>query len=310
MKQKNGILFLSLILISFLSKKSVGQTEVKDTIHVSRHTITNLVFHDPILRADFGSEMIVSNGKKPKVTTANGTDILSIKARKKFNSPTNISVVTAANKYYNIHCFYNDNPKNSFYHFGRNIIEVNGEELINLHPDSIDEEVPIAKTRDSVVTQEITKYYRDTIRYKGVAKKLYSDKIKHFKNFFTKTENSALHFLGIYGVKDKLHIKLSIGNGASLPFRIGQWEFSIRNKGGFDIQEPSNEVVTPIYEHNSLHQSVLPKHSLVKIFVFEQFTIDKYSSVYVQLKEKEFQRTLVLEIPNKYINRATSLKLP
>jgi len=272
--------------------------------------MSHLVFHDPILMADYGSSVIATDGKTPKVTAVNGSDIVSVKARKKFKVPTNISIVTATNQYYNIHCIYADTPKESFYHFGKDRIEIDTTQTEEIHPDAMDEEVTTAKRKDSLVTTEITKYYTETIRYKGVAKKLYSTKLKELKNYLVKSEKTALHLLGVYAKKDKLYIKLFIGNEGVLPFRINNWEFSIRKKGGFDTQLPANERLAPVYEHNNKHESVLPKNTLTKVFVFEQFIVDKYSSVYIELIEKELQRTLVLEIPGKYINRVESFKLP
>lgn len=310
MNKRPDIQLIMTLVIGFLSFVGSAQVEIKDTIYISKHTMSHLVFHDPIVMADYGSTVIATEGKTPKVTAVNGADIVSVKARKKFKVPTNISVITATNQYYNIHCLYTETPEESFYYFGKNGVENEIEQPVEMHPDAMDEEVTTAKKKDSVVTTEITKYYTDTIRYKGVAKKLYGGKLKQLINVFTKSEKTALHFLGVYGKKDKLYIKLFIGNEGALPFRISDWEFSIRKKGGFDPQQPSNEIVVPVYEHNNSHQFVLPKNTLTKVFVFEQFIVDKYSSVYIQLLEKELQRTLILEIPGKYINRVAALKLP
>ena len=310
MNRRLDIQLIAIFSIGLLSYAGLGQEEIKDTIYISKHKMSHLVFHEPILMADYGSSVIATDGKAPKVTPVNGVDIVSVKARKKFKVPTNISVVTSSNQYYNIHCLYTETPKHNFYYFGKDTSGIGTGQSAEVHPDAMDEEVTTAKRKDSLVTTEITKYYTDTIRYKGVAKKLYSGKHKELKNYFAKSEKTALHFLGVHGIKDKLYIKLSVGNEGALPFRIKDWEFSIRKKGGFDSQQPSNELVMPVYEHNDLHQFVLPKNTLTKVFVFEQFIVDPYSSVYIQLREKELQRTLVLEIPSKYINRVESFELP
>ncbi len=294
----------------------MGQTIIKDTIYISKNTMSHLVFTESIAMADYGSTALVTSSQDKKKIGAPvinalsaETQIVSIKANKKFRTPTNISVITHTNIYYDISCIYSDMPVNNYYYFDPNnkLNPVSVDTVIStpsIDPEAIDEEVVTAIQKDSLAETKIAKYYGDTIRYKGIAKKIYSTKTKKVKFEMATIEKITLKLIGVYTLKDKTYLKVSIHNNGSIPFIIDAWEYTFRKKGGYDPQEAPMQNLNPIYECNANHNRIVPKDKLTKVFVFDTFSLDSYLSFYVQLKEKGQQRSPILEINNKYINKA------
>ena len=308
-----GALYIIFSLFMILSLKS--QTIVKDTVYITKGNMSHLIFTDQPEHTDFGSGYIASgNDGAPAVKQVGDTWIIIIKAKKKFKNATNISVITDTQVYYDITCMYSEEKAENFktFDYGNPIKNAYENKKVKVlgNPSKDEEDVFVlsAEQKDSIIEVERKIYYTDSVRYKGQAKRLYSSKGKQAKRIGSRNEKITLSLRGTYARKDKIYIKVSIYNGASLPFDIDKWDFFYANSGGFNIETSPKQSVKPIYEYNSKYQSVIPLKSQIKVFVFDDFSISKEHNFFIQLFEKNGERDIVLSFDSKLINNAKVIK--
>jgi len=267
--------------------------------------------------SDYGSTLIVTSNTNQNGTaiTAHKEDmqIISIKARKKFKKTTNISIVTKSNIFYDIKCIYDEDRADAYYYIDpKGILKPTPTEDLQKQriKEVEDVVVPTAKRKDSIAVTKIALYYADTLNYKEIAKKIYSQKTKRLKNRVTTIEKITLRLIGVYALQDKIYLKLKIYNDGTLPYLIDTWKWSVMNKGGILLKNPSEYTPIPQYECNSKITEVLPSENITKVFVFDQFALDTHQSLYIQLMEKALLRSPIIEVKNKHINNAFSIKEP
>ncbi len=311
---------LLILLCTVLSiNKIVSQTIIKDTIYISKYNMSHLIFTDEPLHSDFGSGYIASKDNGiPVINKVGDTWLVILKAKKKFKNSTNISVVTDTKVYYDITCIYDEEKHDNFIPFDHGNPVKKAYKKENTYvvekpvPDAIDIPVYSAKVKDSILDKEFNKFYKDTVPFKAIAKKLYSsnrgDLGPNIRRLSSQNEKIRLSAVGTYVKKDKLYIKLTIYNGGSLPYDIRHWDFMYSNNGGFNLQTSPKNEVKYIYEYNKKYSSILPKKSITKVFVFNDFSISKEHNFYAFMYEKNGERNLKLEFDNKYINSAKIIK--
>lgn len=312
-----GKILTMLITLMFISE-SIAQTVIQDTIYITKGNMSHLIFTDAIAMSDYGSSVVNSDNGKPVITKVNDTYVVIVKARKRYKDPTNISIITKTNVYYDITCMYSEKPVKNFYYFDYGnkvknayVDEIKNEKIEEVKPlneDEKDEEVKAAVKKDSLLNKQFNKFFTDTVKFKGMAKRIYSGRTKRVKGKFARVDKISLELIGIYARKDKIYVKLNLYNGGTLPYHILRWNYHFMKKGGFDPQTIPEYTPDMVFEYNENFQSILPKDKLTKVFVFDQFSMEGNQSLYVQLFEKNGQRNPVIEINSKYINQAYVIK--
>lgn len=297
----------TLVLLFLTVSPLMAQEVIEDTVYISKNRMSHLVFGEAIVHSDYGSGVVSSDNGVPVVTEVNQKPMLLIKARKRFREPTNISIITASDRYYNIVCLYAEEPKRNYYFFDFPKQETETESLTSVmskDPDGEDQEVFSARAKDSILEREQQLFYTDTVRYKGVAKWLYADRGKRIRRIHASNGQVTLSLIGCYARKDKLYLKFSVFNGGTLPYHFGHWDFHYGNREGHHRQTTSEQSVRPIYTYNERFQSVIPNSEQVKVFVFDQFAINEQKQFYVDVVERSGTRNLALDFSSKYINGA------
>jgi len=296
-----------LFLLFMISSPLFAQNVVQDTVYITKNSMSHLVFGEDIVHSDYGSGVVSSDNGIPVITYVNEKPMLLIKARKRFKEPTNISIITISDRYYNIVCLYSEKLRKNYYFFDfqeEQISPLENAQSDNRNPDGEDMEVSLATARDREVEEQQQLFYTDTVRYKGVAKLLYADKGNRIKRIKAQHGKVSLSLIGCYARKDKVYLKFQIYNAGTLPFHLDFWDFHYGSRNGHQRQTTSESQVTPIYEYNTRFQSVIPNSAQIKVFVFDQFSINDQKEFYVDVTERNGQRNLALRFSSKYINGA------
>jgi Domain of unknown function (DUF4138) len=126
---------------------------------------------------------------------------------------------------------------------------------------------------------------------------------------YTSTNGSCAMLLDqCYVYNDKLYFVLRFSNTSSITYDIDFIKF-----GTTFIKKPKNQAeqeseLTPVFEYFSSDNSIPSGNFLIKIFVFDKFTIDKKTKqLKVESWEKNGERVLTVLYPSKNIINAVQL---
>ena len=307
------LIFFTLLVSTFFQLKA-QQNVIKDTIYIGKDYNSHLVFDAPIELANYGAEVVAANGEgQPMIQDINNTSVIILKADKKFKGYTNVSVITKTNKYYNLIVLYTENPKTNFYFFkekrrldkGINPLEViNGKDSIPTEKIE-DKEFEIEKAKDinQKIETQYKDYYGDTIYYKKEAQNFYGNRksLNEIQKVYGSIQGIQLKLCASYSIKDKLYLIIELSNENSFPFNIKNFKFLYTQNAGYNQESISESDIEPLYEYNSIYQTLLPKKKLTKVFVFEKIGLVENTSLLIQMTDRESEQVFSLKIPSRYI---------
>ena len=261
-------LFLFILLFWFAS--GISQVPIQpDTLSVSPHMTTNIIFPYRIQKADIGSGDVVGQ----KAGTLN--NVLFIKARRKSFSPTNLSVYTSDGKFYSFILRYKEYPDTL------NISFVSGQSKSMYPPSLLTDE-----TLDS-----------DAILIAGE---------KSFLNQHTHAQQIKASLQGIY-LKDHLRwFRIEINNASEIDFEPEYSKFFIQYKHSSRRAARQNIEMNPSWQKN---KNIISGHNTdTLVFAFPSFSIDRHKNLIILIGEKNGERDIRLAVSAKTILHARIAK--
>jgi len=280
--KKISVIMIAGFMLSLLNARVFAQnkSELNTTIiepyrlPITFHKTTNLVFPYAIKSVDRGSKDILAQKAK-------GVDnVLQIKAGKLGFEQTNLTVITADGKLYSYLLDYSDTPTVLNISFTNN--PETKSETFFLNP--IVNEAQMQAEAEMVINEERN---INGIKDKSFGIKLLMD--------------------GLFINDDVLYCRLKLQNNSNINYGIEQFRFYIRD------QKKSKRTATQEIEVTPLHingdTSVVPGQTeKVLVFALPKFTIPDKKYFAIELMEKSGGRHLHLQVHNRTILRAKSLK--
>lgn len=295
-----------------------AQKVVTDSVYVNKEDIVHLLFKNKILHANPTNPSLfhlrsTDKGKSPIIKNINGKDVVFIKVRKRFDK-TSFIFFDDNDNYYDITIIYKDSIIETFHPIG---FDFNAKETVIsnriqkvANPDEQDIFIEKVSIKDSLVQEEVSKFYKDTVRYKTASKLLYTnkEKLKKIARYHTKGGNVYLKFLNSYAKKDYLYFLFEIENNNAIPYIIDHWEFYVSDKREKQICNAPICQVQPIFEHDLNTNDVLPYgNKSTKVFVFKGLTLAPYQEFIVSMFQKGGNNHLLMDIENRYVNKSSEL---
>lgn len=288
------------------------QRVVTDTLYIARNFNSYITFGKPIQKINFGANVFAVMNGKMTPDFISGRSIVTVKAKKRFKQPTNITAISKDFTYYNLICQYTDKqPKKIFYFFDvpkrKEPAPVKTQPVAEEAKEVIVEEAEKQQEKEALLQEH---FFVDTLYYKAQAKKINTNHKLYgeIKRRFVSQDYITLQLIGTYARKDKIYIKFNIKNNSPVPFDIAGWNFVYSQNEGWNAQTLPEQEIFPIYEYSKKFQSVLPERSMNRTFVFEKFALRQGKYLAVQLHEKNSEREIELKIHSRYINSPIPLQ--
>ena len=261
-------LFFFILLFWFAS--GISQVPIQpDTLSVSPHMTTNIIFPYRIQKADIGSGDVIGQKAGPL------DNVLFIKARRKSFSPTNLSVYTSDGKFYSFILRYKEYPDTL------NISFVSGQSKSTYPPSLLTDE-----TRDS-----------DAILIAGE---------KSFLNNHIRTQQIKARLQGIYLKDHLIWFRLEINNASEIDFEPEYSKFFIQYKHSSRRAARQDIEMNPSWQK---YKSLIPSQSKDTLtFAFPSFSIDPHKKLIIQIGEKNGERDIRLAVSAKRILHARIAK--
>ena len=278
--------FLIISLISMSALPALAQSY--DTIPVGFSTSVNLIFDSPVKKWDMGLGVRVENGQEIwDILVENPTDSpnrIKLAAGIEHFETTNLFVETE-NAYYNFILVFNAKPQYLLYKLGLDKASIRKSMQKNLE-DSTANKKSTTPDKLQIICQEIS-LLKDGITGIGEV-----------------SQKMLFYLGGIYVSGDHLFFRIHAKNEGSLAFDLGFVGFFTgnRSKKGSKRKPRQEETLSPTYIYNEKLQNIKTNESLLRVYVFEKFTLSRDKKLYIQFWEGDRgERKVELEVKSKDI---------
>lgn len=272
-----GISLFFIPIITFSQKKveTVTSTIIEPyPLLVTFNKTTNLIFPYAIKSVDRGSRDVLAQKAKGV------ENILLVKAGRENFPETNLSIITSDGKLYSFLLRYTDNPS-----------------LLNIafEKDTVIDKIiaiPEAENNEAQVERMAEVVAKEPRMLRGPKDKAY---------------NIRLRLNGLYIHNNVMYFQVEVHNPSNIPYDIDMLRFFIRdNKKA--IRTASQDIeLSPLYTYGDT--SGVKEHATsIFVFTLQKFTIPDKKYLLVQLIEKNGGRHLHLEVHNRTIVKAKTLK--
>lgn len=272
-----GILFASNHLkVSAQDAQIVNASAIEPyRIGVSSVKTSNLIFPYAIKSVDRGSSDII-------VQKAIGVEnVLQVKAAKTDFPETNLTVVTADGNLYSYVVTYLEHPV----------------ELSLRFDNSRSVAAKVAVFKEDATTDAVANQSKAILGKLPVIPRVSEDRY-----------DISVAITGVYIHDDMLYFQASMTNRSSIPYDIGQFRFSIRDRKKSKRTSSQELELTPV--HITGATAKLGGWSVEKVVIaIPKFTIPDKKFLLLQLMEQQGGRTVELKIPNKVLMGARQAAL-
>jgi hypothetical protein len=312
------------LLISFLSVIASAQnTQGKRTIEVAFHKRTTLIFPDVITDDVCGSEHLTLDHKDYK-------EYLTANSAAGFEN-TSLFIELANGTYYDLVLHFNDNTQNTV--IVMTLADANGNTKVTSAQNSVlpstveKKEMPIVVPRPQEEKEKIVEVpgkdsksnaksleTSDAINASeplSVAK-LVSEKQQNV--YFCEAFERSLHFTmeTLFLYDNHLYLKLVVENRSNIEYQIQSIEFNIQSKGKLIAKTSGEEgqpLPDPVAVFNKDLIKVSAKGKVIRVYVFDKFTISDKKKLVVKIFENGGDRELNFSVEGKTLLKAEELKL-
>lgn len=279
-----GIFFVSnfVLVIFFVHPCIAQQHQIKfipsQALAVTTNKTTNLIFPFAVQSIDRGSKDIL-------VQQPGGTEnIVQVKADKPAFNQTNLSVITVDGKLYSFTVDYAAEPAQL------NIIIQAGNEESN----------DTSQHRDIAFESS-----RNDALYLSVAKSITDKKAKHIKR--NKHNKMLLLLQGIYFHRDILYFRMQLKNKSNVSYDVDRIVFVVKDRQQSKRTATQETELTPVFKYGNL-QTALADSSASGVMALPKFTLPDGKILLIQVLEKNGGRSLLLDLKNRKIMKATPIK--
>lgn len=250
------------------------QYKAPDVVEVTEKKDTHLIFSERIKYVDFGNNTI------EVAKTEQADNIVRIQANKSNFKPTNVSVVTASNKFYTFDILYSKNPQMFSYLMGGKEKEVSDTTSVALF-----EQGTMNQNEQEKIANKAMKAPREI--YALGAKK----------------SGVTLEVTNIFIRKNMLLLKIVIKNKSSIDYDIDFTKFYVQ-----DIVTSKKTASQPI-DHEPLFMEgfkskLLSKEKNAFVVALEKFTIPDNKNLIIEIQELNGGRHFQFSIINEDIINA------
>lgn len=309
----------------FLVLCVVGLAYAQETIEVSYDKGVMLVFPVPVKPNGWNC------GDREMVGVAVTGNKILLQAKEPDFDETNLIVELEDGSFYAFNLIYNNGAKKFFYTYGEEQALYKTGEKQNSTQETAKSgngkkagaqtsKTNTSPTNSTLSKTEIDKKTESTISLEMVCKALASSP-DYIKRIGILDKKMMLYVGGIYIIDNRLYFKVNIKNYSTIPYDINYGEFITKNitkglKGGsaqaerkkiLAMYNPStgfvmNDRSDSIYETS--FGVITGKGELTLIYVFDKFTISADKKLFIDLWEKNGDRSLELPIESAEILNA------
>jgi hypothetical protein len=311
------ILTLLISIVSIIA--SAQNTQGKRTIEVAFHKRTTLIFPDVITDDVCGSEHITLDHKDYK-------EYLTANSAAGFEN-TSLFIELANGSYYDLILHFNDNTQNTV--IVMTLADANGNTKVTSAQNSVLPSTVEKKEMPIVVTQpQEEKEKKVEAQSKNLKKletseainaaeplsvaKLVSEQPQNV--YFCEAFERSLHFMmeTLFLHDNHLYLKLVVENKSNIEYQIQSIEFNIQSKGKLMAKtsgEDGQPLPDPVAVFNKDLMKVPAKGRVVRVYVFDKFTISDKKKLVVKIFENGGDRELNFSVEGKTLLKAEELKL-
>lgn len=287
-----------LILALMLSAAVTVSGQKYDTIQVGLSTTVNLIFESSIVKKHLGSGTYVENNEETQdVLIEHNLERMTLTARIEKFEPTNLFVETEGG-FYNFILVYNEWPR-------QQLQAVNIEQATIVKKVKADPKKEAAKIEASQNQKQ-----RDTLAV--LAQKAFEK--GHLKNPDIGEIDQKMTFYldGIYVDGNYLLFRVAMKNEGNVQYDLGFEGFFIKEDESRSTKRDSKAAPLPLQAIYTLNEDVKiidRRKEVIKVYVFNKFTVEKgkHFSIEIWEAEKKGQRKVELEVPDKEILNAKVL---
>lgn len=269
----------ALLVLATIKTFSQSITSTKATViepyplTITFYKTTNLIFPYAIKSVDRGSADILAQKAKSM------ENILQLKAGKQNFKETNLTIITADEKFYSYIVNYSDSPSVLNIEFSKDSSEEETKTFFSSGMNEANIQIKAAKIAGR----------KRTIH--GVKDKKYGMK---------------LQLCGLYINEDVIYYQIELQNRTNINYDIDQFRFFVCDQKKVKRTASQEMEIKPLYIHDDT-ATVCGQSERVFVFALPKFTIPDNKFLDVQLMEKNGGRNLELKIHNKTIIKANPI---
>jgi hypothetical protein len=261
----------------------------QEKIPINLYKSTQIIFNDKI------ENIIIGTGDLQIKKTRLGNVIsLIAKAQHKDFVNTNLYVSTQKGFHYNFSLVYENQPKSW-------TIPIN-EELATIKPLKT-----VSKKELLNNTPTLNKNFDNE-----VLKALLADR-RRAKRYYERFDDIYLRYVNHYYYNQHVYYKLEITNSSNQDYIIDFFKVFIDTKGKKGNKKKSNtrKLLLLDKDYTSIYgkDSINPKETITMIFMFSKLSLNKEQKLSLELKEKNGNRDLILQLRSRLVNDPYALKL-
>lgn len=246
---------------------------------VSTGVTTSLMFPSKIVNIDRGSDNIISK----KIDGVE--NVLKVKALKKFEKPSSLTVITDDGRIYPYSVFYEVYPK----------------ELV----------IDVSKVPYGELTGNSIKLKKHKVTFEGTS--MNATEIEQISNRVLKNNNKVLdketasnvtvRLKKVFVKNDVLFFPVQINNLGDINYDIDLVKFLIKDKRSGKRTAIQTLELKPVYIYNE-KETVAKNTQITQVFALEKFTINKDKELEVAVYEKNGGRNVNCKLSFRQIDKA------
>lgn len=276
-------------ILLFIILLSTCNLQSQEIIPINLYKSTQLIFNDKIENIIIGTgDLQIQNKLLGNVISLIG------KAQKKEFVNTNLYISTKNGFHYNFSLVYIDKPKSW-------TIPIS-EELATIKPLKKNKKEEILNTIPT-----LNKNLDDQ-----VLKALLTDK-RSAKRYYTRFDDMYLKYNNHYYYNQYVYYKLEVTNSSNQDYIIDFLKVFIDTKGKKGNTKKSNtrKLLILDKDYTAIYgtESINPKETITIIFKFNKLSLNKEQKLSLELKEKNGNRDLILQLRSRLVNDPYALKL-
>lgn len=258
---KRIVLSLTVLFVCFLSYAT------PDTLRLSSNYTTHILFESDLSYVDISDTRLVAAAIVEK-----NKNVLAIKAKTKFTSPTNITALESNREIHSFIVLYDENPKELVLDLTKKETSRNNVETINPKQDAVTSMAALCKA----------------------PRGLY--------HIFTENNGIRITCENIISHGDVTYLVLSLENTTSTDYKIEGATFAIESKKKADRAIIGSKAIFARNRYGGLSANAGQKGR--EVYSFDKMTLDKSQVLRIYFYEADDQRNLILNIDHRDINNA------
>jgi hypothetical protein len=270
------------IALFFIITLLTVKVQAQDTIPINLHKSTQLIFNKEI------NDMIVGTGDlQVQMTKLNNVISFISKAEKKDFVNTNLYVNTKDGYHYNFNIIFKETAK-------KWTIPIN-EELATVKP------IKKKKTENETSINSTT-----------ILKSLLADK-RRAKKYYNRFDDVYFRYVNHYYYNQFVYYKLEITNSSNQDFIISFLKIFVDTKGkrGDTKKSDTRKLLLLDKDYSNIYGSnfIKPEATVTIILKFKKLSLNKEQKLTLELKEKNGNRDLTLNLNSRLVNDPYDIKL-